>query len=456
MNRLLYDYKNLMNNGKIRKGVSLEELLSKSDNAAAAHAKIMEMREKDVLGFYESSLADITGIVKHASELRERFDYFVVLGIGGSALGNKALYSALKNAKSLSKKIITLDNVDPHLIYETLNQIDLEKTVFNVITKSGTTAETMAVFLFFLDLLKKKFPDSYKDHLIVTTDKNKGFLRQYVNNEGIRSYPVPENVGGRFSVLTPVGLLSSAFCGIDIEKLLAGAEEMKNRCENPDFIVNPAYLNGLYHYLLCRKGFHISVMMPYSNDLYDLADWYRQLWAESLGKNRDLEGKKVAVGQTPVKALGATDQHSQIQLYAEGPNDKVLTFLSVKSFSHDYSVPAVFPEEKDIAYIYNKNLSNLLNNEKLATEIALYDAGRPNCTIEFPCLDEYSLGQFIMMYQIQTVFTGYLFNINPLDQPGVEAGKVATRALMGNKESDEVEANIQKYLTDKKNQGAQL
>jgi len=186
-----------------------------------------------------------------------------------------------------------------------------------------------------------------------------------------------------------------------------------------------------------REGKNISVMMPYSNALYDMADWYRQLWAESLGKRRDTRGREVFVGQTPVKALGTTDQHSQVQLYAEGPMDKVFTFLTVDEFAHDYVIPNLHPEREEVSYLGGRRLSELLNAEALATAVALTSAGRPNATISFPRLDEYHLGEFIMMYEIQTVFTGKLLHIDPLDQPGVEAGKVATYALMGKKGFEE-------------------
>jgi len=224
---------------------------------------------------------------------------------------------------------------------------------------------------------------------------------------------------------------------------------MRERCADLSNIYdNPAYLNGLLHYLYFREGKNIAVMMPYSNALYDLADWYRQLWAESLGKRYDLKGREILVGQTPVKALGATDQHSQIQLYTEGPYDKVITFLTVLNFQYDYTIPNLHPESEDVSYLGGHKLSELLNAERLATEIALTKAKRPNANIIFPQIDEFHLGEFIMMYEIQTVFTGKLLHINPLDQPGVEAGKKATYALMGKpgyeKEREEIEQYLQK------------
>jgi len=254
-------------------------------------------------------------------------------------------------------------------------------------------------------------------------------------------------VGGRFSVLTDVGLLSSAFVGIDIDELLAGAGTMRDLCATPDIKQNPAYLMGLTHYLYMKEGKNISVMMPYANSLYDMADWYRQLWAESLGKKYNLNNEEVFVGQTPVKALGTTDQHSQVQLYREGPNDKVTTFLTVDNFKQDYNIPLIYPDRDEVNYLGGQNLSKLLNTERLATEIALSKSDRPNCNITFPKINEKNLGEFIMLYEIMTVFTGALLEIDPLDQPGVEEGKIATYALMGKKCYDKEREEIEKILS---------
>ncbi len=205
---------------------------------------------------------------------------------------------------------------------------------------------------------------------------------------------------------------------------------MRTFCEKGDFWKNPAYLNALFHYIYYKKQKrNISVMMPYSNPLYDIADWYRQLWAESLGKKYSLLGEEVFTGQTPVKALGTTDQHSQVQLYAEGPNDKIITFITVKNFKYDYTIPNLYKDKNDVNYLGDKKLSTLLNSERVATEIALYNAKKPSCNIFFDSINEKSLGEFIFMYEVQTLFLGKLLGIDPLNQPGVEGGKMATYAM---------------------------
>jgi len=446
---LRFDYQNLLYSDHIRCGITKETIKDLQPKCTEAHQDILKDRKANILGFYELPNQDISPILDYLKTIESRFDTMVVLGIGGSALGNRAVYSALKTELELKKKLLVCDNVDPTMLYDILEQINWDKTIFNLISKSGTTSETMAAYMIIADILKKKFPADFRKRIIITTDAKKGFLRDIINKEGYPSFVVPDNVGGRFSVLTDVGLVSSAFVGLNIKALLSGVEAMKLRCESDDIWNNPAYLNGLLHWQYMRQGKNISVMMPYANPLYDCADWYRQLWAESLGKRYNHQGKEVFVGQTPVKALGTTDQHSQVQLYTEGPNDKVFTFLTVEKFKHDYIIPDLYPDRDEVNFLANKPISRLLNTERLATEIALTRAGRPNANITFPELNEYTLGQFIMLYQIQTVFTGKLLNIDPLDQPGVEAGKISTYAMMGKAGFDKEMESIDKYLAER-------
>ena len=446
-----FDYTNLIRSGNKKFGFKVKEIDEYKKMALSAHKSILEDRQNNILGFYDLTEKDVSKIVNYVQNTKEDFDATVVLGIGGSALGNKALYSALKVEKGLTKDLYVLDNVDPYLLKDIMDRIDIKRTLFNVITKSGTTAETMSTFLIILDILKRELGDSYKKNIVITTDKKRGFLRPIVQAEGYASFVVPDNVGGRFSVLTDVGLVSSAFVGIDIQKLLDGAKSMRKRCENQDYWQNPAYLNGLLHYLFyIKEKRNISVMMPYSNPLYDMADWYRQLWAESLGKKYSLDKKEVFVGQTPVKALGTTDQHSQVQLYVEGPDDKVVSFVSVQDFTFDYKIPNIYADESEVNYLGDKNLSQLLNTEQIATEIALCNVSKPSCNVILPSINEHSLGEFIFMYEVQTVFMGKLLNINPLDQPGVEGGKIATYAMMGKAGFDNQRQETQNYLKQKR------
>jgi glucose-6-phosphate isomerase len=380
-------------------------------------------------------------VKKLVSRFKNRCENLVVLGIGGSALGNIALQSALNpytynldNNKRKGPRLFVFDNVDPAQFGSFLDFVSprLGKTVFNVISKSGQTAETASQFMIVLKLLEAKFGKArLKDHVVATTDPLKGTLRKIATDAGLPTLEVPEGVGGRFSVLSAVGLFSAAMCGINIDQLLAGAHDMHSRVINPDFFKNPAAVNAAVQYHYYNHGKKISVMMPYSYALYSFADWYRQLWAESLGKKFSLAGSEVNIGPTPVKALGATDQHSQVQLYREGPNDKVFTFLEVQSHGKKIKIPAPPKSAPELDYLAGKDMGELLNAEKQATEYALMVNQRPCLTVLFPKIDANTIGQFILLFEATTSFAGALFGIDTYNQPAVELGKQATFALMG-------------------------
>jgi len=369
---------------------------------------------------------------------------FVVLGIGGSALGNIALQTALNpymynldDRQRKGPRLFVLDNIDPQQMSSFLDWIAgrLDKTVFNVISKSGRTAETAAQFLTVRRMLEEKLgKDSLKKHIIATTDLKEGTLRKTADQFGLISLEVPQGVGGRFSVLSAVGLLSAAVCGIDIEQLLAGAAEMDKKVSQQSFYQNPAAVNAAINWHYYNRGKRISVMMPYSYALKDFADWYRQLWAESLGKAKDLSGRMVSVGPTPVKAIGATDQHSQVQLYREGPNDKLFTFLAVEDFGEDVQIGSSSAVAPELGYLANQKMSRLLNSERIATEYALVVNKRPCMTVVFEKICPYTVGQFIYLFEVSTSIAGMLFGIDAYDQPAVELGKEATFALMGKNE----------------------
>ena len=363
----------------------------------------------------------------------------MVLGIGGSALGPIMAFNALCHLhyNDLTKlqrkgpKFYVEDNVDPVRMRDLLDVIEPEKTCFNVISKSGATSETMAQYLIVLDLLTKAGVD-IKENVIFTTDANKGNLKK-ISDEvgGIKSYILPDGVGGRFSELSPVGLLPAAVCGIDIKGLLAGAGYMDHLCKNRSMYKNPALMSAVLQIESMRQGKNIGVMMPYSDNLKYLADWYCQLWAESLGKNETLDGKACNVGQTPVKSLGVTDQHSQVQLYTEGPYDKVVTFLSLKKYGCEMTIPNGCENIPDVSFLGGHTMEELIQAENAATAYALTKAGRMNYTIWIPELNAFTLGQLLFLFEMQTAYAGALLNINTFNQPGVEEGKKATFALLG-------------------------
>lgn len=387
-----------------------------------------------------------------ANELKGACENFVVLGIGGSALGNIALQTALNpymyNMDEKQRKgprLFVFDNVDPMQLHSFLGWIGdkLDKTIFNVISKSGRTAETAAQFLIIRKILLDTLGEAgFQKQVVATTDANSGTMRKIADSSKLKTLVVPDGVGGRFSVLSPVGLLSAAVCGIDIDELLAGARKMDKLCSDEDFFKNPAAVNAAVNWHYYNRGKPISVMMPYSYALKDLSDWYRQLWAESLGKTHDLQGNAVFVGPTPVKALGTTDQHSQVQLYREGPNDKLFTFLQVSNFAQDVTIGANPEEAPELEYLAGQKMSKLLNSEKVATEYALLHDKRPCMTVLFDRISPSTIGQFIYLFEVTTSIAGLLFNINAYDQPAVELGKEATFALMGRQDFAELAETI--------------
>ena len=389
------------------------------------------------------TLSQIDAVEALAGEWQGRFEDVVVLGIGGSALGTIALRTALLRPyynlltyeqRGKTPRLWVMDNVDAREFQAMLGAVNLERTLFNVISKSGTTAETISQFLVAHDKIVEKLgEDALREHLVITTKAEGGLLRPLVEPLGVRSFVVPEGVGGRFSVLSPVGLFPAAMVGIDVEGLLAGARAMDGACCSADFATNLAAQGAAVQIGHYRNEKRISVMMPYSAALRDVADWYRQLWAESLGKIRkDDDRTKEYVGPTPVKALGVTDQHSQVQLYREGPADKVFTILSVNDFGKPLPLPAGPKGLEGFDYLADKTMADLLKREEEATLWALADAsGRPTVRIAMDAVTPETVGALLQMLMVQTSIAGEMLGINTYNQPGVEAGKEATRALMG-------------------------
>ena len=404
------------------------------------------------LGYNEET---VWYVKEFASMVEGRFDNILVLGIGGSALGGIAVTEALLKPywKILTPeqrgglpRIFFLDNIDPDTINGLLQVLDLKRTLVNVITKSGSTAETMSQYMIIKDILEKELGDDYRKNIVATTDKKMGVLRQLADQEGYKTFFVPDDVGGRFSVFSAVGLVPFALVGLDIDQIMNGIKDMDLALKNTDIHQNIAAQAALIQYLMdTKKGKNLSVMMPYSSRLKYVSDWYVQLWAESLGKEYNLNGEKVNIGPTPIKALGATDQHSQIQLYNEGPNNKIITFIRVKNFDTTLEIPRIF-EYTGIGYLGGKTINDLINAEADSTRVALADYSRPTMTITLEKIDEYNVAQLLYMLEIQTAIAGELYNIDTFNQPGVEQAKNYTYALMGRAGYEESAHTLQEKM----------
>ena len=460
------NYNNMMQDILGEQGISHEQLTSLIPFAQDAHAKVESKRGQGMQGWMDSPYNQdevVARINAVAKKVQDSCENFVVLGIGGSALGPIAVFTALKHLyynelpRSVRKgpRFYVIDNVDPERMNALFDIIDIENTVFNVITKSGATSETMSQYLIIMDMLTKKLGDKAKDRIIATTSETKGNLIKLANELKLETFYIPEGVGGRFSELCPVGLLPAAVIGIDIAELLRGAREMDEKCKVADIAQNPALAIALLQYISMKNGKNIGVMMPYADSLKYIADWYCQLWAESLGKEVDLDGNMVNIGQTPVKALGVTDQHSQVQLYNEGPFDKVITFLEVDNFRSECQIPNGCETFPDVNFLCGHSLNELMTKELHATRYNLTQRGRANYTISMDVVNEYNIGALLYLMQLQTAYAGAMFNIDTYNQPGVEGGKNATYALFGRKgyeakveEMRNAKADLTKYIID--------
>src|SRR3989339_574700 len=371
----------------VKHGLSKSDFKSKS-NLISDYLKKIHARKQ---GFY-SVIDDenvILGINNFAKSLEGEFQDIVILGIGGSALGTICLQQSLKHLfeNEFEEKGVTnlhvIDNIDPELISAIEDIIDYEKTLFIVVTKSGTTPETLAQYFYFRKNCDDKNLDP-KKHFVFITDPKNGLLRKIGKLEGIKTFDVPENVGGRFSVLTNVSLLPAKLIGINIEELLKGAKEMRDKFLSEKFEENLPFKLALIQFLHGKKGKIMDVLIPYSQRLIKFADWYRQLLAESIGKAKNEKRETVNIGLTPINALGATDQHSQSQLYNEGPNDKFFIFLNVEDLGGKIEIPNLSPNEESVKFLHKVDFGKLLHIEMQGTIQALTKNDRPNIIITIP------------------------------------------------------------------------
>ena len=440
--KLKFDYNNMMRDAIGKQGLEESAFDKHAKDIQAAFQTVMDNRGKGWqewcdLPFNQNEIVE--EMLAYCGEIGKKADSFVVLGIGGSALGPLAVASALLHlhhnelpaSKRKAPKLYVEDNVDPERMAALFDVIDLKTAYFNVITKSGETSETLSQFVILYKALKDALgEEEAKKHIIVTTTIGKGTLYRLAEKEGFKIYGVGAGVGGRFSVLCPVGLVPFAVLGLDVKALLKGAAAMAEACYIGDVRKNPALNSAFLQVMAMQSGKNISVLMPYADSLKFMADFYCQLWAESLGKAEDINGKTVHTGQTPAKSLGVTDQHSQVQLYTEGPFDKVVTFLAVDEFR----TTQVITDDKAIdagEFLKNHTMNELINAERKATEFALRKAQRANFTITLPTVTEETVGELLMYFMYETAFAGAMLHIDTFNQPGVEEGKKATFAMLG-------------------------
>jgi len=414
-------------------GLSKEELTSKSEEIGDYLEKIHARNRAFYHIIDETTL--INSIKEYGDSVKGKFENIVVLGIGGSALGTICLERSLKhifgNEKrdKVNPKLYVLDNIDPNLISQIDDVIDYEKTLFIVISKSGKTPETIAQYFYFRNKVDEKGLDASQNFVFITGSKD-SLLREIGDKEGMIMFEIPQNISGRFSVLSAVGLVPAYLIGIDIDQLISGAKFMRNKFLSENFEENLPFQLATTQYLLDKKGKPMDVIMPYSQKLIRFSDWYRQLLAESIGKAENEAGETINIGITPVSALGATDQHSQSQLYNEGPNDKFIIFIKVNDLGEELEIPVLYPDEEKVAFLKGVSFNKLMHTEQQGTTEALTQNNRPNITLGLEKVDEYHLGALFMLFEASTTFLGEFYEINTFNQPGVELSKVITRELL--------------------------
>jgi glucose-6-phosphate isomerase len=377
------------------------------------------------LGFYDLPLDDglLEEVEQYVQDVKESYDKVVVLGIGGSALGIKTIRDVLM-APQDRDRLRVIDNVDPDFIYEMTYDLELDRTKFVVITKSGGTTETMSLFM----QMKNRCTESgldWKDKFVFVTDPENGLLRKIGERDKIRCFDVPQNVGGRYSVLSAVGILPAAMVGVKVFELMSGAQWMRDRFMDKSCERNTAYQLAKFQSKFHKDGCNVNVLFPYSNKLMRFGEWYAQLLAESIGKND-------GVGLTPVTALGATDQHSQLQLYSGGPDDKMYQFIKVRKFENDKIIGLDKDEllSEKFGFLNDVTFGKLLNNELEGTKESLCELGRPICELSLERIDTATLGALFMLYEGATALLGELMEVDAFNQPGVERSKVLTKEYL--------------------------
>lgn len=410
------------------------------------------LREREsflTLSFEEEKI--IPEIKSLAGALAGKYENVLVLGIGGSALGARAVLQFLKGPyynleKHSQPRMFILDNIDPVLVAKLDNLLDYKKTALVYISKSGSTPETAAQFIYFY----KKYKDAgghLGDIVIICDDKDNG-INRIAKNMGCRLLHIPRNLGGRYSVLSSVGFLPSEIIGVDSNQLLEGAKAVHRSIIN-----DPPERNALFALGTCLSGLamrnkNIHVLFNYSNLLYEFGLWFEQLWAESLGKRLSLSGEVVKAGTTPLSCLGATDQHSILQLFKEGPDDKVIGFVKIENMPGEVTLTDEFPGEVEYSYFAGHSMAEQLHIEQLSTEMSLFGAGKPCYRISVRDISAPVLGALFYFYEALVVFTAELWRVNPYDQPGVEDGKNITYSLMGRKDYSPRRAEYQRSVEE--------
>ena len=420
------------------------------------HENVDDLRANGESGFFDLPYQDLGELKSLLKKHQGKWDNLVIVATGGSSLAARSLLGALGHsahnllepkARKGAPRVFFASNPDPKALSELVEVLDLKKTLFNVISRNGGTSETLAMFLWLAETLKKKSgKGALSSQVVITTEREKSPLMEIAKQEKIDTLPIPANLAGRFAVLGNPGLFAAGLCGIDVQDLLAGAGDMDKRCRHGDAFRNPAYMHSLVHYLLTRKRRKtMHVTFSFSNRVHAVGEWYSHLCAVSLGKMLNRKGKAVHVGPSPTASLGTFDLHGQMQLICEGPFDKVVTFITVKDHGAKLVSPAAYPKLEAVGHLQNADFTTLLDHGYWGAEQHITVAGRPNMTIQLDVVDERNIGGLYYLLQLSTAMSAELYGIDPFDQPGVEHGKHATYAQSGRAGFEDLGKRIKDY-----------
>lgn len=464
MKRISYDYSHLTADVVGEHGLDDDAFERVAPRVRAAVSDLVDLARDPEVRFLNLPEQDTSSFQQAGRHIASSFDDLVVLGIGGSSLGARAVYRGLvrpftgkrrDGSARTGPRLHLIENVDPVTLHDLLDSLDLERTAFNVITKSGNTIETMSAFFIVRQrLIEQLGMEGYRARMYATTDPARGALRTIIRDDELTAFDVPPGVGGRFSVLTSVGLLPLAACGLDIDALLRGAREARDHAYEPDVERNMAAAFAAAQVMLYDRGVHDVVLMPYSDALVDTSAWFVQLWAESLGKRG--QGGNPAVGPTPIAALGTTDQHSQLQLFMEGPANKNVVFIELADDPTGLAAPSTRQQCSSLGHLGGHTLAAIQRAELEGVRAGLAEVGRPTSTFVFDTLNEETLGAFLMTMEAATSIAGSLFGIDPFNQPGVELAKRYAHGLLGREQEAHYAEKLKQAESGRKPRRIQL
>lgn len=422
---------NSLKDNYLKNGLELEEI--QTDKYQQTLKNIIINKTHSMMSWLDLPYQNkeyIKQIQNLGKEIASSYENFIVLGIGGSALGAKAIKQALYPYNLKNIQVTIIDNIDAEKFYNIIENINLEKTMFNVVTKSGTTVEILTMFAIVLEKLKKLLGKNTSSNIVVTTEKDNA-LWNFCQENKIKTFEIPKGVGGRYSVLSPVGLLPSAVMGINLEKLLLGAKMLFENFKTATPNKNICYVSALINYSYLLKDKTEIVLLPYSKRLSKMADFYIQLLSESLGKETLLNGQPNTLFFTPTKAEGVTYQHSLLQMYQESPSSRLFCFINLENHTHNIKVPKFAHENLD--KFLASTMADLMKAEQISSSLALKKAGHPSYEIIVPDITEENIGALLFYFELTTALMAELIGVNAYNQPGVEIQKKLTKAMIGTK-----------------------